>query len=268
MSMPLHRRQFLSATLATTAAASTGAALSAQDTADKAEQEFYELRIYHCLGKKQHQVVSDYLQKALLPALNRQKLTRIGVLQPQDQAREWQLYVLIPYPNLSKLGMLNDALAADQTYQKAAAEYLALSRKDKPYRRIESRLMKAFAGMPVLELPAESKQRKDRIFELRIYESHNEDAARRKVEMFNKGEIDIMRKVKLGPVMYGETLISNDVPNLTYMLSADSLDSHKAHWKAFLQHPDWDRMKKIPRYKGTVSKITSVTLAPTSYSQI
>ena len=46
--------------------------------------------------------------------------------------------------------------------------------------------MKAFSGMPVLEVP--SKASKTRLLELRIYESQHEDAALRKVEMFNKGE--------------------------------------------------------------------------------
>jgi len=103
---------------------------------------------------------------------------------------------------------------------------------------------------------------------LRIYESPNEDKARLKVEMFNEGEMDIMREVKLGPVFYGETLISGDVPNLTYMLSGDNLESHQEHWKGFIGHPEWDRIKKIKRYAGTVSKVTNVMLAPTKYSDI
>ena len=85
---------------------------------------------------------------------------------------------------------------------------------------------------------------------------------------FNGGGLDLLRDVKLGPVFFGETLISADVPNLTYMLSADDVDAHKEHWKAFLAHPEWKRMKAIEKYQGTVSKITSVMLAPTEYSKI
>ena len=86
--------------------------------------------------------------------------------------------------------------------------------------------------------------------------------------MFNSGEIDIMRDVKLGPVFFGETLISSDVPNLTYMLSADNEAEHKKHWDAFRVHPEWQRMKNLAKYRDTVSKITSVMLKPTTYSQI
>jgi hypothetical protein len=108
----------------------------------------------------------------------------------------------------------------------------------------------------------------ERMFELRIYESHDDLKARLKVAMFNDGEIDVMRDVKMAPVFYGETLIGQDVPNLIYMLSASDMESHEAHWKAFIGHPEWDRMKKLPKYKDTVSNITKVYLVPTDYSQI
>ena len=129
-------------------------------------------------------------------------------------------------------------------------------------------MMKAFAGMPVMELPKETLKMTQRMFELRIYESHDDLKARLKVAMFNDGEIDIMRTTKMAPVFYGETLIGQDVPNLIYMLSASDMESHEAHWKAFIEHPDWDRIKKLPKYKDTVSKITKVYLVPTDYSQI
>lgn len=268
MKQNIGRRTFLQNTLTTAAIAGTGLTLNAAKDGEPPEQEFYELRIYHCEGEKQQQTVSNYLKSALVPALSRLGIKNIGVFQPQNTTGNHPLYMLIPYKTLSTLGTLNHNLAADETYQKAAKDYFAIPKKQTPYKRIESRLMKAFAGMPVIELPAESKAGKPRIFELRIYESHNDDAARRKVEMFNEGEIDIMRKVNLGPVMYGETLISNDVPNLTYMLAAENLEAHKEHWQAFIKHPEWDKMKKIEKYKGTVSKITSVMLTPTDYSQL
>ena len=265
----IHRRQWLSATIA--AGATTGIATALQSDAAEptAEQEFYELRIYRVTDGNKAVIVQDYLRKALGPALNRMGIDRIGVFTPLDEKSQGPaVYVLIPYPTLDVIAAVNPALAADASYQEAAEAYFSLPRKDPPFTRIESRLMKAFAGMPVIEMPEQSKSRSARIFELRIYESHNEDKARLKVEMFNEGEIDIMRAVQMAPVFYGETLISNDVPNLTYMLSASDMESHKKHWSAFINHPNWDRMKKMERYKDTVSKITKVMLQPTDYSQI
>lgn len=231
-------------------------------------QEYYEFRIYRCPTAENQEVVVNFVEDALLPALNRQKIDRVGVFTPTGEKADTSVYVLIPYPTLDALGGLNAALASDAAYHKDAAEYFAIEKNAAPYLRIESRLMKAFAGMPVIEQPAYSKEKKPRLFELRTYESHNAHMAQLKVEMFNKGEIDIMREVGLGPIFFGETLISNDVPNLTYMLSAENEEAHKTHWKGFGPHPEWQKLKKMVRYKGTVSNIIKTMLVPTEGSQL
>lgn len=265
MANQIHRRQFLAGSATAAAAVVTSTAQAFPDDAGPA-QEFYEWRTFVCEKPEQREVVSTYVEASLLPALGRQGIDRIGVFHEIEGSSA--LHLLIPFKTLDKFGQHNAALANDKEYLSAAAEYLAIPKKSAPYSRIKSRFMKAFAGMPVIEQAEYSKNKTDRIFELRIYESHNEEMARRKVEMFNQGEIDIMRDVEMAPVFFGETLISDDVPNLTYMLSAENAEAHKAHWNGFLAHPEWDRMKKMKRYAGTVSKITSITLEPTSYSQL
>ena len=65
---------------------------------------------------------------------------------------------------------------------------------EKAYERIESSLLLAFEGMPKLALPAQAKDKKTRILQLRVYESHSEIAGRKKVEMFHKGELDIFKR--------------------------------------------------------------------------
>ena len=268
MTQSIQRREFIAGSLAATVAASVSFNSQAPAADDKPLQEFYEWRIYRCASEEMKQGVSKYIEHAFLPALNRMNIDRVGVFTSLNDDDNHSVYVLIPYATLDVLAHRTAKLAADEKYLEAAEEFSAPAKDDAPFVRIESRLMKAFAGMPVIELPAQSRKKQPRLFELRIYESHNEKMARRKVEMFNKGEIDIMRDVKLGPVFFGETLISNDVPNLTYMLSASDDGEHKEHWDAFRKHPEWLRMKVLERYKGTVSGITSIMLAPTSYSQI
>jgi hypothetical protein len=262
----ISRCQFVVGLLATAVAAFTIGSTNAADASPA--QEFYEIRIYRCSTVENQQVVVKFVETALLPALNRQKIDRVGIFTSTGEKADNSVYMLIPYPTLDALGSLNAALAADAAYHKDAAEYFAIEKNEAPYSRIESRLMKAFAGMPVIEQPAYSREKKPRLFELRTYESHNAHMAQLKVEMFNKGEIDIMREVGLGPIFFGETLISNDVPNLTYMLSAENEEAHKTHWKGFGPHPQWNVLKKMERYKGTVSKIISTMLAPTEGSQL
>ena len=236
--------------------------------ANEPKQEFYELRIYQIDNIDKQQLVSDYLETALLPALERLGVDRIGVFTRLDNENDHSIYMLIPYPDATVFANLNASLAKDEAYQQAAQKHVARPLKDPVFTRIESRFMKAFAGMPVMEQPAHSKEKKPRIFELRLYQSHTEDHAARKVEMFNEGEIQIMRDVQMSPVFYGETLIGPDVPNLVYMLSADDMESHQEHWNAFIAHPEWDKMKKMERYQDTVSKIQKWFLKPTSYSHL
>jgi hypothetical protein len=124
--------------------------------------------------------------------------------------------------------------------------------------------------MPQLALPEFSAQKKPRLFELRTYESHSETAALKKIEMFNNGEIEIMRRVGLGPVFFGETLVGTRLPNLTYLLSAENMGAHRQHWGAFGGDAEWKRISAIPEYANSkiVSKITNQFLVPTPYSQI
>ncbi len=268
MNSSIARREFLAGSLAAGTAVTLAGKALAETPGRKPTQEFYELRIYRCDSASKRQQTLKHLERALLPALRRSGASRVGTFTVISDKPDHSIHVLIVYPTLDVLGQRNAALAADKNFQEAAAEFFAIPKKSPAYTRIETRLMKAFSGMPVVELPASSKKNSSRLFELRIYESHNEDKAARKVAMFNEGEIDIMREVKLGPVFFGETLVADDVPNLTYMLSADNDTAHKAHWKAFLAHPEWERIKVLPRFKDTVSKITSVMLKPTGFSEI
>ena len=231
-------------------------------------QEYYELRIYKINDFDKQKKVEAYLSEALLPALNRMKVDRVGVFTNKGDVNDHSVFMLIPFKDINTFVTMNATLAADAKYQTDAKSYFDQPLKDPLYTRIESRFMKAFESMPVIEMPAESAEKKPRMFELRLYQSHTEDHARRKVQMFNKGETQLMRDSKMAPVFFGETLIGQDAPNLVYMLSASDDEAHKAHWKTFIGSDGWAGMKDLPEYKDTVSKIEKWFLSPTDYSQL
>ncbi|MCA9022204.1 MAG: NIPSNAP family protein [Planctomycetaceae bacterium] len=257
------RRQFLAGTVG--AAVALGVTQNVHSADSKAKQQFYELRIYRAPSAEKQAIVGNYLEQALLPALKRIGITQVGVFKQIDAKDEHSLYVLIPFDSLEQFASLNDVLETDEKYHQAAAEYFSFPKESPAFTRIESRLMKAFKGMPQLKAPG---GKGPHLFELRTYESHNEKLAKLKVDMFNSGEIEIMEDVKLGPVFFGEMLIGGDVPNLTYMLSAPNRPAHDEHWDGFRSHPKWEKMKTMDKYKGTVSKITNVYLEPLPYSAI
>ncbi len=176
------------------------------------------------------------------------------------------LYLLLPFKNIEAFATLPDKLKADADYVQASAEVASAPASDPIYMRMESSLMIAFEGMPKLEAP----EKKPRIFELRTYESHNKKANKKKIEMFNTGEIAIFRRNGLAPVFFGETLIGTKLPNLTYMLTYPDMATHDANWGKFGSDPDWKKLSTTPGYTDPeiVTNITNYFLRPTAYSQI
>ena len=123
-------------------------------------------------------------------------------------------------------------------------------------------MRKAF---PKISKPAAGKG----FFELRTYESFSQDAARRKVNMFNEGEIKIFDDVELGSVFFGEKIAGDRMPCLTYLLSFDSLQERNNNWDDFRVHPDWIRMKNEEAYKNSCcTSITRVFLSSLPFSQL
>ena len=141
---------------------------------------------------------------------------------------------------------------------------------DPGYVRIDSQLMVAFDGIPVLEKPTGALAGPSRVFELRTYESHNKAAHRKKTEMFNKGEIDIFRRRGLRPVLFGSNIIGTRLPSLTYLLVFEDMAAREKNWPQFVSHPDWKTLVATPGYSDAeiVSNRHSFILRPTSYSQI
>lgn len=267
----MKRRDFVKTSVVATSAIGLGQAqVMAADKAAGTTQEYYELRTYTLKPGAEPKSLHDFLRDAAIPAWNRLGSQPIGAFTPRDAAETPLLYVLIPHASLEAFATAANRLADDAEFQKAGATYLNLPSTDPAYARFESSLMRAFAGMPRLILPPYSTEKKPRLFELRTYESHSEKAALKKIEMFNTGEVELMRRVGLGPVFFGEMIVGTQLPNLTYMLSAENTDLHKQHWDAFRTDPEWKKMSAIPEYANAkiVSKITNKFLVPTPYSQI
>jgi hypothetical protein len=231
------------------------------------KQQWYELRTYTHANAAQQQMTGAYLEQAYLPALNRAGISNVGVFtesQPQDIGK---MYLFIPFESLESFAAINTKLMTDPVYLKAGEAYLSAPPANPAYDRIESSLLHAFSHMPVLEIP----EKKERLFELRRYESPSESAGQKKIEMFNSaGEIDIFKKVGARPVFFGETIIGERIPNLTYMLCFDNMEAHDTHWKAFGSDPEWKKISSQPEYSDArlISKIVRTFLIPTVYSQV
>lgn len=263
----MKRRTFIKTATGATIAATAVSSLN-QATADHHlgahGQQILGWHKYVIENKEQRQIVDRFLKTAAIPALNRLGVKPIGVFYDNDNKDDLSVYSVAPFESLEAYFGANEQLAADSEFLENAQEYLSTQKDNPAYKRIESSIMKAFSGFPKVQTPLSG----ERIFELRIYESHNELKALLKVEMFNEAELDIFEKVDLKGVFYGESLTGANLPNLTYMIAYKDMDERKAAWGRFSKHPDWQVLKKNDRYKDTVSNIVAKFLVPASYSQI
>jgi len=227
------------------------------------QKQALELRHYEFADAAHRQVMVDFLAETAIPALNRQGISPVGVFQWADDSSS-DLYVLLPHASLKSVVTGHTQWLADADVQ--SENDIIDSPKGNPvYTRIQSSLLLGFDDCPKVEVPTSADTR---LFQLRIYESHNPIRAKRKVEMFNNGEIATFRETGLNPVFFGESLVGSEMPNLTYMVGFDNADAQQAAWSAFGKHPKWIEMKSDPYYKDTVSNITNIVLKPAKGSQI
>ena len=257
----MRRREFIAGAAGTVVGLAGINAMAAGS--EQGRQEYYELRRYQTLAWPKHNLISDFLRDTGISAMNRIGIGPVGVFTVMYGQNEPSLYVLAVHKSLESVATSAARLLEDEEYRKSSFANTPMS--EPMYARYDSTLMAAFKGLPQLVVP----EKKTRIFELRIYESHNIKASKKKVEMFNEGgEIEVFKKTGLKPVFFGETIVGPRQPNLHYMLVHEDMADRDKNWSVFIASPEWKSLSGNPEYKDTVSNITDIILRPTDYSQI
>lgn len=237
--------------------------------AEASVKTYYQLTVYHYTTDAQEQVLDTYLQEALLPALHRQQLKQVGVFKAisNDTSTQKKLYVLIPFNSLEAVIAVTAKLQNDKEYQTKGTAYINAVYTAAPYTRMETILLQAFALAPSLQLPQLNSPKKERVYELRSYESATEKIFQNKVHMFNEGdEIGLFKRLNFNAVFYAEVIAGSKMPNLMYMTSFENKADRDAHWKSFVDDPYWKKLSAMPEYKNNVSHIDIMFLRPTDYS--
>jgi hypothetical protein len=238
--------------------------------AEEPAREYYELRKYKLRSGAQQKSTDRYLAEALIPALNRLALTPVGAFSLDIGPETPTLYLLIPSGSLATLIDVEARLWSDNEYLKAGEGFLTAPASEPPFERIESSLMIAFEGWPKLVVPPATPKKSSRVFQLRTYESPTIRDHRRKIEMFHSGEFDVFRRAGFWQVFFGDKLIGERLPNLTYMLSFPDVSEMNAKWDAFRSDPEWKKLTADSKFsfEPIVTNIDNLILNPTSYSQI
>ncbi|CAN5465507.1 hypothetical protein BH10ACI4_BH10ACI4_36130 [soil metagenome] len=267
----MNRRNFLASSLAVSAAglASGATEAVAQGIAGK-QREYYMLRKFQLRSGPGGKLTDNYVEQALIPALNKMGITPVGAFRLTYGPETPALYLLMPSSNLETLATIDLKLQQDAAFLKAAEPFWNVPAASPAFDRVESTLFSAFDGFPKLVVPPSTAAKEKRIFHLRTYESPTYQDHVRKVEMFHNGEFEIFARAGCQQVFYGDTLIGPRTPSLTYMLTFPDLNALTIGWDKFMADPQWKKLSSNPHFnfEPTVSNVSNLVLTPTTYSQI
>lgn len=236
--------------------------------AEKIKPEYYRLTVYHYNNSSQEKILDNYFQHALLPALHKMNIKNIGVFKNRgnDTLTDKLMYVIMPveWDDVLKIpAKLNN----DKDHLANGSEFLDAVYSTPPYSRTETIILQAFSKAPKMQLPQLTGARKDRIYELRSYESATEKIFKNKVQMFNDGdEIGLFKRLNFNAAFYGEVIAGGKMPNLMYMTCHENKQARDANWKNFSDDPYWKKLSSMPEYQHNVSHIDISFLYPTEYS--
>ncbi|MEX0938600.1 MAG: NIPSNAP family protein [Pirellulales bacterium] len=269
----MQRRDFLAGSTLATFSLLASRTASAQQSESLQNRYFFDLRVYHFPSEEKQQAYEAFLAETGVAALNRAGVQPVGVFNlraddnPRLEAGEVgnELYVLLPHKSSESFLQLPLHLAADAEYQQAGEAILRAPKNDPAFSRYDSTLLLAMKGFPAVKVPTQAESR---LFELRTYESHNEERAKNKLEMFTAGEFPIFEKAGMPGVFFGGAICGENLPHLTYMVVHESADDVRRNWQAFGQVPEWRELLSEPSYRDNVSKVVTRFIRPTAASQI
>jgi hypothetical protein len=258
----MNRRAFLGASAL--GLAGSAAAVS------KDMNQYFELRSYQLRFSKSNQPerLAEFLEKHHLPMTKRVGIEAVGYFQIHLGPDMPRIVTVTAYGSLADLEAKRAARKGDETWSKAAQAFGTAG--DPPFVRVESWLLRAFDGMPKLEVPPQKAGQPTRLFDLRTYEAETFPDVAEKIRMFDAEEIVIFRRAGINPVFFGETLFGSKMPSLTYMVWYDDMNARAAAWSKFLADPDWKRISTKPGWSNAdiVSNISNIFLTPLPFSPI
>lgn len=231
--------------------------------ANSLSKNLYELKVYRLPGRSSKNLLKNYYNNAVIPFLNNRG-AKVGAFDEYSMEEPPMVYIIHVHESPEDYWNTIHEMKTDRTFLDAAEEYFSLPPNQPVFERYETFLLEAFNSIPDMRMPAENRN----LFELRTYESYNEDALRRKVKMFNKEELPLFEKVGLHPVFFGEILAGRYMPALIYMLWFKDMEERETNWNKFRNSEEWGKMSGKKEYANTVSKVNKKFLVPADYSQI
>lgn len=256
------RRSFLKKSAVVAGTALTAGSVTASHM-QPGFRELYELKIYQLSGGGGINQLRSYYNEAVIPFLSKRG-AKTGAFSEYSKEEPPRVYILHTYESPANYWETLQEMKTDSAFLTASSKYTSIPASQPVFERYETSLLEAFSAIPQFKTPVPERG----LFEMRIYESYNEDAFRRKVKMFNDEELPLFEKVGLHPLFFGEMIAGKYMPALLYMLWFRDMEERDANWKKFSGSDEWNTMKDKKEYADTVSKVRRIFLTPLDFSQI
>ena len=221
-----------------------GAGLLSQAGAPAAAQEagrqtrLYRIDYFYYRQGSQGTRINQFLSSQM-PLVTKHVHT-LGVFNAVFAPRLQTTMVLSGFASWDEMTTAAAHIEADSGYRKAFEE--VESGSEPPFDRAQRQLLLATDFSPEIAPPVE-KPKTPRYFELRVYHSPTLRQLHMLHERFAGHEIEIFHRSGVHPVLYADTVIGPDLPNLTYLIPFASLGDREKAWNAFGADPEWIKVR-------------------------
>ena len=234
--------------------------------ADSRKTSFFLLENYYLRQSTQLARINEFMSQGFLPVASKFHHGPKIFLEAVVAAHVPQFVALVGLESLEQLSTLRGKLRGDSGFQKAFAAWE--NGPEPPYEHFSHTLLKATDYCP--DVPAELNKGKGRIYELRTYHSPTWKQLAALHERFAGPEIKIFHRSGIHPILYTETVVGANMPNLTYLIPFDNLAAREKAWEAFQADAEWIKVRKESiEQHGQISSVIQVSLLKaTPYSPV
>ena len=272
----MKRRDFLANACIGGAVAASVQSVQAATPSDK--PQFLDFRMITAANAQRLEAMVKHNGETVIPAINRCGLSPIGLFVADsklnskeanyDKKYDSVVFNLTPHPTFDSTQELAAKLRTDAAYRESNAVLSQGATSQNPVFTAQERmLLRSLPEFPEVKVPSSSA---GRIFQLRMYRSHDFGRNRAKVNQFTteNGAIETFVECGIKPVFISTTLYSSFMPSIIFMLCFESEEHKNDAWAKFIDHPNWHKLRSNPAYADTATEIINIYLKACKGSQI
>ncbi|MEP7267844.1 MAG: NIPSNAP family protein [Saprospiraceae bacterium] len=227
---------------------------------EKADQNYYELRTYHCHPGKLNDLIARF-QNHTTKIFENHGMKNIGYWLP-TAADNNDLVYMLSYPSKAAREQSWKDFSADPEWKKVQSESEA---NGKIVASVESVFLNAEDFSPKIKKSIKSTAR---TFELRIYSCYPgkfPDIEKR----FKEHTMKIFKSHDITNIAYFKSMEKDGGQSkLVYMIAHANEEAAKKSWDAFRADPEWIKVKDASEVNGKiVENVKSVMMKPLSFSK-